>query len=67
MNATDQEKLCKAGYLILRAEDRGDKHIIKMKTVVQPRAWVFHSEYPTKVARDRVLQHMLEDPKTIED
>ena len=67
MNANDQAKLCKAGYLVLRSEDRGDKHIIKMKTSVQPRAWVFHSAYPSKVARNRVLQHMLEDPMTIED
>nr|DAR70806.1 MAG TPA: hypothetical protein [Caudoviricetes sp.] len=67
MNATDQAKLCKAGYVILRRMDYPQPHI-KFKSDVNLYNWKKYGDnYPSKAERDRSMKRLLQDEKTVED
>jgi hypothetical protein len=67
MNATDQTKLCEAGYTIIRRFD-SPKIGLKQKSKDNPSAWRnYKDEFPSKAARDRFAATLLKDNKTIED
>ena len=65
MNARDQRKLCKAGWIIYRKED-SSKPIIKFKSK-NNQDWKKFEEYPSKAARDRSLAMLLEANNAVED
>jgi len=67
MNATDQAKLCKAGYIILRRMDYPSPHI-KIKSKANPHSWKRCGDYyPSKAERDRSMKRLLESNDIIED
>lgn len=67
MNANDQEKLCKDGYVILRRMDTPRPHI-KYKSKSNPRSWKkFDDDYVSKAYRDRMMTELLKNEKYIED
>lgn len=67
MNATDQAKLCKAGYVILRRMDYPKAHI-KFKSDVNPYSWKRYGDnYSSKAERDRSMKRLLQDEKIVED
>lgn len=67
MNAKDQKKLCKAGYVILRRGDHPQPHI-KFKSDVNPDSWKKYGvNYPSKARRDMSMNLLLKDDKVIED
>ncbi len=67
MNATDQTKLCKAGYTILRRYNYPEVGL-KFKSDVNPHHWRnFTEKFQSKAARDRFAKTLLMDKKIIED
>lgn len=67
MNANDQEKLCKNGYVILRRMDTPFPHI-KYKSKSNPRLWKkYDGNYQTKDYRDRMMTELLKNENYIED
>lgn len=67
MNATDQEKLCKDGYIILRRIDSPYPHI-RCKNAQHPTHWRrFGRYYTSKSERDRSMKEFLTAAKIIED
>lgn len=67
MNATDQKKLSKAGYFILRRSDYPHPHI-KFKSEANPDSWRRYGDnYPSKAKRDRSMNRLLKNDKIIED
>lgn len=67
MNATDQAKLCEAGYIILRRMDYPSPHI-KIKSKSNPHSWKRSGDYyPSKAERDRSMKRLLERNDIIED
>lgn len=68
MNATDQKKLCLAGYTILRPGNHPKPHI-KFKSVANPDHWKKYGDgdYPSKALRDMNMNILLKDDKIIQD
>jgi hypothetical protein len=66
MNANDQEKLCKNGYVILRRMDTPLPHI-KYKSKSNPRSWKKYDDYVSKAHRDKVMRELLQKDNYIED
>ena len=67
MNANDQEKLCKDGYVILRRMDTPFPHI-RYKSKSNPRSWKkYDGNYQSKAYRDRIMTELLKNEKYIED
>ncbi len=67
MNATDQAKLCKMGYIILRRMDYPQPQI-KFKSDANPYTWKkYGNSYPSKAERDRSMKRLLQDEKIVED
>lgn len=67
MNANDQEKVCKSGFVIIRADDtRGPK--IKFKNQYNPRSWkTLRKDFRSKTQRDLYMKDLLELDDYIED
>ena len=67
MNANDQEKVCKSGFVIIRADDtRGP--IIKFKNQYNPRNWnTLRKDFKSKNQRDQCMKELLELDDYIED
>lgn len=67
MNANDQERVCKAGYVILRRMDTPRPHI-KYKSKSNPRSWKkYDGDYVSKAHRDKVMRELLQKDNYIED
>lgn len=64
MTANDQNKLMKAGFMIIRKDDYPSPRI-KVCTGSNG-GWETHNTYPSKAERDRVFKQMLQDDKIIE-
>ena len=56
------EKLKMAGFVIVRPDDQPS---IRIKQWVGDGAWKTLANYPSKAARDRALECMLANPKTV--
>ena len=55
MNAKDQRKLCKAGYITFKSD-------------INPDSWKRYGDnYPSKAERDRAMKRLLTDDKIVED
>lgn len=67
MNANDQEKVCKSGFVIIRADDtRGP--IIKFKNQYNPRNWkTLRKDFKSKNQRDQCMKELIELDDYIED
>jgi hypothetical protein len=65
MNATDQQKLIKAGYTLIRQDDNPCPRI-KIKDG-QSYEWRTLEKFDSKAARDRKLKWLLTSEKTIQD
>lgn len=67
MNANDQEKLCKNGYVILRRIDTQFPHI-KYKSKSNPKSWKkYDGDYSSKSYRDKIMRELLQNDNYIED
>lgn len=68
MNATDQLKLAKAGYTIIRRQNEPEPHF-KIKDSAGPESWrKFKAvKFKSKAERDRYVKRLLTDDKIIED
>lgn len=67
MNAKDQTKLAKAGYIIIRRQDEPEPHI-KCKCKDNPDSWKkLPEKFTSKVDRDRLANRLLEQSLVIED
>lgn len=67
MNANDQEKVCKSGFVIIRADDT-NKPAIKCKKAEHPRSWkILRNDFKSKNQRDQCMQDLLELDDYIED
>lgn len=64
MSIDDQNKLKKAGFVIIRKDDYPSPRI-KMSTVSNG-GWKTHNTYSTKAERDRAYKSMLQDDKIVE-
>lgn len=68
MNAKDQKKVCDSGFVVIRAEERNGKPIIKCKNLDHPDSWVtLRSDFKSKAERDRFMKELLEQDFYIED
>lgn len=68
MNARDQKKVCDSGFIVIRAEERNGKPIIKCKNLDHPNSWVtLRSDFRSKAGRDRYMKELLEQDFYIED
>lgn len=68
MNAKDQAKVCDSHFIILRADQRNGKPIIKCKNLEHPDSWkTFLSDFKSKAERDRCMKELLEQDFYIED
>lgn len=68
MNAKDQRKVCDSGFVIIRAEERNGKPIIKCKNLDSPDNWVtLRSDFKSKAERNRYMKELLEHDFYIED
>lgn len=68
MNAGDQQKVCYAGFVIIRAEERNGKSIIKCKSYSNPDSWKIHrKDFKSKAERDRCMKELLKQSNYIED
>lgn len=68
MNARDQKKVCDSGFIVIRAEERNGKSIIKCKNPDHPDSWVtLRSDFKTKAERDRYMKELLEQDFYLED
>ena len=56
------EKIQKAGFKIIRADDAPSPRIKEWKS---DSAWVTMEKFETKAARDRRMQELLQDPHTV--
>ena len=66
MNQTDQAKLCKAGYVIIRKDDTLIPSI-KCKDASHPYSWKrYGGTYPSKAERDRAMKRLLLSDKIVE-
>lgn len=65
MNLNDQNKVIKAGFMIVRPDDQPSPRI-KIKDG-KSTEWRTLSKFPTKVARDKKLKELLEIDKVIQD
>lgn len=67
MNANDQEKVCKSGFVIIRADDT-NKPAIKCKKAEHPRNWkILRNDFKSKYQRDLYMKELLELDDYIED
>ena len=66
MNATSQQKVIAAGFTIIRQDDYPNVRI-KYKRKDSSRDWATFEKFETKVARDRRMAELLNDPMVIED
>lgn len=67
MNANDQEKICKAGFVIIRSDDTS-KPSIKCKKKDHPRSWkTLSNNFKSKKERDQHMKDLLELDDYIED
>ncbi|WP_308773118.1 hypothetical protein [uncultured Bacteroides sp.] len=67
MNANDQEKVCKSGFVIIRADDT-NKPAIKCKKAEHPRSWkILRNDFKSKNQRDQYMKDLLELDDYIED
>lgn len=67
MNANDQEKICKAGFVIIRLDDTS-KPSIKFKNKFHPRSWKkLRKDFKSKKERDECMKNLLELNDYIED
>lgn len=60
----NNEKLAAAGFTILRTDDNPYPRIKVWKS---DSAWITLEKFSTKAARDRRMEELLQDPKTIVD
>jgi predicted Rdx family selenoprotein len=70
MNATDQQKLVKAGFTIIRTElapGSGDNHRIKTKGSGSHEWKTLEKGFPTKAALERRVNELLKDPIIVQD
>jgi hypothetical protein len=69
MNATDQQKLVKAGFTIIRKEDfnMNGQMRIKVKGSGSHEWKTLEKGFATKAALERRMKQLLEDPMTVED
>ena len=65
MDATSQKKVIAAGFTIIRREDYPTVRIKKKDS--EHYEWVTHERFPTKAARNRVADTMLQDDFIVED
>ena len=56
------EKIQKAGFKIIRADDAPSPRIKKWKS---DSAWITMEKFDTKAARDRRMQQLLQDPHIV--
>lgn len=56
------EKIQKAGFTIIRADDTPSPRIKEWKS---DSAWVTMEKFDTKAARDRRMQQLLQDPHIV--
>lgn len=67
MNANYQEKICKAGFVIIRSDDTS-KPSIKFKNEFHPRSWKkLRKDFKSKKERDECMKILLELNDYIED
>ena len=66
MNQTDQHKVMKAGFTIIRRSNEPSPRI-KQKTLENPWTWVTLNKFDTKAARDRAADELLKSDNFIED
>ena len=67
MNASDQAKIAKAGYTIIRRQD-SIFPVIKFKSKVNPCNWhVLKETFKSKAERDRYVKRLLTQDDIIED
>lgn len=68
MDSLDKNKLLRAGFRIVRAEDYPCPRITEYKDYASTTGDYYTIvKFYTKAERDRALQQMLIDPKTVED
>ena len=65
MDAKSQIKVITAGFTIIRADNYPTPRI-KYKNEAQ-REWATWENFPTKAARDRTFNYLLEQPTIIQD
>lgn len=65
MNLKDQNKLIKAGFMLVRPDDQPSPRI-KIKDG-KSTEWRTLSNFPSKAARDKKLKELLEIDKVIQD
>ena len=67
MNASDQAKLAKAGYTIIRRQD-SVLPLIKFKSSANPYSWhILKETFKSKAERDRYAKRLLTQDDIIED
>lgn len=67
MDANDQEKVCKSGFVIIRADDT-NKPVIKCKKAEHPRSWkILRDDFRSKYQRDLYMRDLLLLDDYIED
>lgn len=67
MNANDQEKICKGGFVIIRSDDTS-KPSIKCKKKDHPRSWkTLRNDFKSKNQRDLYMRDLLLLDDYIED
>lgn len=67
MNARDQEKICKAGFVIIRSDDTF-KPSIKFKNEFHPKSWKkLRKDFKSKKERDECMENLLLLNDYIED
>lgn len=64
MNTNDQDKVTKAGFMIIRPDDYPN---IRIKYRVGNGAWSTLEIFDTKAARDRRLKELLKDNLIVKD
>jgi hypothetical protein len=69
MNATDQQKLVRAGFTIIRKEIYNANKILRIKTKGSgSHEWkTMEKDFPSIAALERRMNELLKDEKTIED
>lgn len=64
MNQNGQDKVLRAGFTVIRTDDKPNIRIKKLKSAG---VWETMENFPTKAARDRKIKELLKDDLTIED
>ncbi|QIX60899.1 hypothetical protein HER32_06785 [Hymenobacter sp. BT18] len=71
MHTSDQHKLLKSGFTIIRAGENqqgfGYNYFIKAKQGLRREWYQLESNFPSKAARDRRIKELLKNDKTVED